>query len=352
LQPQSRTCGIALARNDALLLIMQHRYILEPYSGMGSRIMCPQCRHRRDTFKRYMDTQTQTYLADHVGRCDRQERCGYHYPPRQYFADNPGLTSVGSSQLALGSSKTANCQPATANLTWQMVEQTMKAYHRNNFVSFLVKLFGEETAKELVLRYCIGTASHWPGATVFWQLDYNEQVRAGKVMLYNAATGKRVKQPFNHITWVHSLLSLKSKVQSPESDIDFRLQTQDFRLKQCLFGEHLLAHEPDKIVALTESEKTAIIGSAMEPEYVWLASGSLEGLSPAKCKVLQHRTVLLYPDVNGYGKWKEKARELNPKIPTAKFGVNKWLLRNANAADILNGADVADKWIEQLTLKP
>jgi hypothetical protein len=52
--------------------------------------------------------------------------------------------------------------------------------------------------------------------------------------------------------------------------------------------------------------------------------------------------------VNGYTQWKAKARELNPKIPTATFGVNKWLLRNANAADIINGIDVADKWIEQL----
>jgi hypothetical protein len=343
-----------------------HRYTLQSYSGPGSRIMCPKCRHRRDTFKRYIDSHTQTYLADHVGRCDRQEQCGYHYPPRQYFADNPGLASVGSSQLAVGNGQLTNCKPPTANLLlpWSLVEQTMKAYHRNNFVLFLAKVFGEEKAKELVMRYCIGTASRWPGATVFWQLDYDEQVRAGKVMLYNRSSGKRVKEPFNHVTWVHTLLDRKSG--RPEdrkthlandekanhlSDLrglsDFRTQ-----IKQCLFGEHLLAEEPDKIVAITESEKTAIIGSGFEPGYVWLAAGSLEGLSHAKCEILQHRDVLLFPDVNGYGKWQDKAYELTMKIPTANFIVDECLLNNATPADLLNGADIADKWIEQLTFKP
>jgi hypothetical protein len=42
-------------------------------------------------------------------------------------------------------------------------------------------------------------------------------------MLYNANTGKRIKEPFNHATWVHSVLKL------PE-----------FNLQQCFFGEHLL----------------------------------------------------------------------------------------------------------------
>src|ERR1700761_1107043 len=220
-----------------------HRYTLEPYSGPGSRIMCPKCKHRHDTFKRYIDTNTQAYLADHVGRCDRQENCGYHYPPRQYFADNPEL-SVGSSQLAVGSNDPANCP-----VPWEMVEQSIKGYKRNNFVLFLVKLFGVEVTKEIVLRYCIGTSKHWPGATVFWQLDYNEQVVGGKVMLYNATTGKRVKEPYNHITWVHALMRKRSegRSQMSENTSDFRPPTSDIKLKQHLFGEHLLAYEPEKI---------------------------------------------------------------------------------------------------------
>ena len=29
------------------------------------------------------------YLSDSVGKCNRLNKCGYHYTPRQYFADNP-----------------------------------------------------------------------------------------------------------------------------------------------------------------------------------------------------------------------------------------------------------------------
>src|ERR1700759_718432 len=62
-----------------------HRYILEPYHGRNSRFMCPQC-HQKHRVTRYIDTETQNHLADHVGKCDRIDRCGYHYPPRDYFA--------------------------------------------------------------------------------------------------------------------------------------------------------------------------------------------------------------------------------------------------------------------------
>lgn len=42
-------------------------------------------------------------------------------------------------------------------------------------------------------------------------------------MLYNPTTGKRIKEPYNHVTWVHSVL-----------------HKEDYNLKQCFFGEHLL----------------------------------------------------------------------------------------------------------------
>ena len=45
---------------------------------------------------------------------------------------------------------------------------------------------------------------------------------------------------------------------------------KDFNMVQCLFGEHLLRLHPDKKVAVVESEKTAVICSALMPEYVWV----------------------------------------------------------------------------------
>ena len=69
----------------------QHRYQLERYRGRGSRYVCPKCRHKH-SFTRYIDTYNNNiYINDSVGKCNRLDKCGYHYTPRQYFDDNPHL---------------------------------------------------------------------------------------------------------------------------------------------------------------------------------------------------------------------------------------------------------------------
>ncbi len=201
--------------------------------------------------------------------------------------------------------------------------------------SFLSKLFGEYVALQLAERYKIGTSKHWFGSTIFWQIDVNDKLRTGKIMLYNGTDGHRVKKPFNHIHWVHSLIG-----------------NTNFNLKQCFFGEHLLNSDPYKTVAIVESEKTAIIASFFYPKYIWLAAGSLEGLSREKYNVLKDRNVKLYPDVNGYDKWKQKAREMRARLPNARISVDDTLERTATEEERRQGIDIADRWIDQLTNKP
>ena len=64
-----------------------YRYTLEKYRGIRSRYTCPQC-GRKYVFTRYIDTETNQYIADDVGKCNRLDKCGYHYTPKQYFSDN------------------------------------------------------------------------------------------------------------------------------------------------------------------------------------------------------------------------------------------------------------------------
>ena len=45
--------------------------------------MCPSCNKKR--FVRYIDTITDQYLSQNVGRCDREIKCGYHFSPKTYF---------------------------------------------------------------------------------------------------------------------------------------------------------------------------------------------------------------------------------------------------------------------------
>jgi len=316
-----------------------YRYILEPYTGRGSRHPCPSC-NRPGRYKRYIDTATKQPLADHVGKCDRAESCGYHFTPRDYYAQRPP-TILRQAQ---------DDSPRFDTLPRKLVDDTAKEYQHNNFIKFLIPRFGEHTTMRLVDKYKIGTSRHWPGATIFWQIDSNDVVRTGKIMLYNITDGRRVKKPFNHITWVHKL-SPKSEVLSQKSDTDLILSTQDFRLKQCFFGEHLLGTDPFKTVAIAESEKTAVICNFFYPKYIWLACGSLEGLNFDKCKVLKDREAILFPDVNGYEKWRMKAREMNLRYPNARFRVDDTLERTATDDERERGIDIADRWIEQLLNK-
>lgn len=148
-----------------------------------------------------------------------------------------------------------------SHISFPVFKRSLGNYEGNNFVKFLITQFGEEVATDLIERYFIGTSRHWNGATVFWQVDSQGKIRTGRIMLYSPITGKRTKQPYNHITWAHSSLKLT-----------------DFNLNQCFFGEHLLKDET-KPVALVESEKTAIIASLYLPQFIWLATGGLQNLT-------------------------------------------------------------------------
>lgn len=298
----------------------KYRYSLEPYNGMNSRHTCPNCQKRGKTFSHYIDTETGEQIHPSVGRCERLHQCGYHYTPKQYFQDNN--FSFDKPQFTAYKPKARTPQPKPVSfIPVEIFKASLEGHESNQFVKFLTDLFGFEIASELISRYFIGTSKHWNGATVFWQIDTRGRVRTGKIMLYNSTTGKRVKEPFNHITWTHTALKL------PE-----------FGLKQCLFGEHLLIGKT-KPVAIVESEKTAVIASGYLPQFIWLAVGSLSNLNTERCSILKGRNVTLFPDLNGFEKWSSKAKELSH---ITLFAVSDLLERKATDNERTQGFDLAD----------
>ena len=52
-----------------------------------------------------------------------------------------------------------------------------------------------------------------------------------------------------------------------------------------------------KTIAIVESEKTACIMSMLFEKYLWMATGSLNGLNYNKIKPLKKRAIILYPDL-------------------------------------------------------
>ena len=42
-------------------------------------------------FDKQTNNDNNIYINDNVGKCNRLDKCGYHYTPKQYFTDNPWL---------------------------------------------------------------------------------------------------------------------------------------------------------------------------------------------------------------------------------------------------------------------
>lgn len=152
-------------------------------------------------------------------------------------------------------------------------------------------------------------------------------------MKYDPKTGHRIKDEAvgGRITWVHSLMKRSGALKA------------DWELTQCLFGEHLLSKCPGRTVALVESEKTAVICSALMPEYVWLATGGKSQLGD-KLNVLQQRTIIAFPDVDGYELWKQKASELT----SLRITVSDYLETTATPEEREAHIDIADRLIAQI----
>jgi hypothetical protein len=290
----------------------QYKFGLEPYKGKLSRYNCPSCGKRK--FTRYIDTETGEHLAPDVGKCSRLDNCGYHKTPKQYFAEGGMKTILPQFKtIQVIKKKPVNFIPP------EPFKDSLKAYDRNNFFTFLQNEFGTEIANESVSKYFIGTSKKWSGATIFWQIDIDGRIRDGKIMLYNSLNCKRVKEPYNHIDWVHT-------------------KTDTSNFQHCFYGEHLLKGN-NMTVAIVESEKTAVIASIFRPDFVWLASGGKLGLTPDKCKVLKGRTIVLFPDLKAFEEWTEKAKEIS-KI--AKVTVDDCLEKIASETERNEGLDIAD----------
>ena len=298
------------------------RYRLEPYNGMKTRFCCPKC-GKQNVFTKYIDTDKNEYLNDSVGCCNRIIKCGYHYKPKEYFLDN-NIPSNTIFKKYISFDKKPKLEISYIDI--EIMKKSIAPKESNFFIDYLVSLWDLETASFLAEKYNIGTSKYWNGATVFWQKDKEGKIRSGKIMLYNAVNGKRVKKPYNYINWVHKVLKL-----------------ENFNLKQCYFGEHLLIEDKSKPVAIVESEKTAIISSIYLPEFIWLACGSVNNLNASKTKCLKGRSVVLFPDLKCFDIWNDKI----PKLTNlARFRVSTLLRDNASEAEKNMGLDLADYLIK------
>ena len=280
-----------------------YRFHLQKYkSGRNNKLTCPQC-GRKQCFVRYVDEEGKIVFPDHVGRCDHEDSCGYHYTPKDFFRDNPDIKpnnydddnwrNARAYKSVVVVKKTEPVAPSY--IPYDLMRNTLSHYEINPLYQFLCRVIGKDAAQKQFERYKVGSSRKWGGAAVYWQIDKEGHVHAGKIMGYNPQNGHRIKEPQSQVSWVHS-----------------ELKMSDFNLKQCLFGEHLLATTSATIM-LVESEKTCLIASHFMPDYLWLATGGKNGcFNEDAMEVLHGRDVILMPDLGAEDKWIKKSSILKP----------------------------------------
>lgn len=159
-------------------------------------------------------------------------------------------------------------------------------------------------------RYRLGCTKD--GGVVFWQIDENGNIRDGKIMFYDDNGHRNHDRP---PSWASYRLKKKKEVDDGWSRTS------------CLFGLHLIREHPSHtdtsdrkgiIVAVVESEKTAVIFSELFPSLndvpiAWMATGGVSNLSPELLLPLKGHRIIIFPDTDVTGdtfrKWQDKAKE-------------------------------------------
>ena len=355
------------------------RYILDKSS---KKHVCPSCNKKSWVF--YLDTITSEFLPPDYGRCDRSTNCNYHKAPPKgkrtfkiefltlnsitdkacKLTDLNGIISIVPKSQILEQNKN-NCwitewylKTSTINYlgneskyfnpdeigfvneirttvappevapSFHSVEIFDKMYHRNlqtdNLTDFLKSKFSKDEVLKATQNYFISSTNHfWNNATVFWQIDNMDKIRSAKIMLYDKDKGKRIKEPYNHINWLHKAT-----------------KEPDFNLCQCLFGLHLVNKNYQKTIAICESEKTAIVMSIFLPDFIWLATGSKGNFKSDLLEPLKKRNVIAYPDKGEYNDWLNKANDLN--VAGFKIAVSNLI----ELTNFENGFDLADHYFK------
>lgn len=298
-----------------------YRYILEKYSK-NQKVTCSNCGKR--TFVRYIDTETGNILANNVGRCDRQEKCGYHFTPKQYF-EQKGKEYIPTITNRIEQKKKIffeSYNKVTLSLSSEL--------NSNNLYNFLIQYFEPNKVQKCFNDYKVGTSDKWNGAVIFWQIDLQNKVHSGKTMQYDPETGRRDKNKFS-----------------------WNIIPDGYEREQCFFGLHLLKKiPPDYIIGIVESEKTALICDlATNDKIVWLASGGLNGLTTEKFKPLKsiNRKIILFPDLSAldtknsaFEIWKTKGEKIAKDLNLFNIKISNILESHASVFEKNKQWDLAD----------
>jgi len=303
--------------------MQEHRFTLD--KTRGRKYACPECGDKK-SFRRYVDRRSGQEIADDCGKCDHENKCKYHKPPREWFAEHHVEKDdwLKRHEVPEDWAKKGQIEVVEEKTTCTLPSHLVDEYHStgSNFTRWLYEKCVEyridvSTMKQMYDDYALGACID--GRVVFWQIDIEQRVRAGKMMQYQD-NGHRYGNP----DWMHTYL------------IEKKILPKDWKLSQCFFGEHLLQKYPTKKVCIVESEKSAVVCSVFHPEKLWLATGGCGGLNAEKLKVLKGRDITIYPDSGEFWKWYSKIL----KVKDMKINIVSDMevyIGNTDIADVILG---------------
>lgn len=245
-----------------------------------------------------------------------------------------GVNGVSGVSGANGMSVPKKRKEPTSYIPREWVEAQVSV--ENSMSKCLRQMFDGHLVEHLTEEYLLG--SHDNGrhedCVLFPSIDVDGRVRNVKVQHYE--TDVRSER-FAHCDkrccyWLGKELAKEGIVE-----IQGDGNTEPSFDNECLFGEHLLRRYPTQTVALVESPKNALIGAAVQPKYVWVATGNKAMLKRSVMEVLRGRQVMVFPDRDAIGEWKEL---LHGMRDIATFSVSDFCERFAAEDD--KKFDIAD----------
>ncbi len=324
---------------------MEHRYILMPYKGMSSRVECPNCGKKE--FVQYIDSESNEVLDSTCGRCNREVECGYHYPPKDYFKDHPTKEYGSVSYRYDRYDRTKVIRPTSTpkhydairyDVMAQSVNDTLSGDTTSTFTEWLKMQTDTTTQWEQVISsYHLGATSN--NEVIFWQVDYSGVVRTGQILSHKVVEGcNDCKRNHQYMNWVHSKMIKEGSI------------SDNFSMSQCLYGEHLLGEDPNKVVALVEGQKSAILGAIANPQWVWTATCGKQGLKPDRLQALKGRSVIVIPDLDAHSDWSIKLPDLAKQVGF-RYSIYEGLTKIASEDDFAHKRDIADYLLRNFTIQ-
>ena len=263
-----------VANQNNMIMLQKTKLELTFNSKRDYKLITPCC-GRNNTDGKFINYKN---LGQEYGFC---HSCGKTSLPPTIYVDENGNEYVWNeldSKFQTDFIPTKNSIVNPSKITTQkfidesIIWKYFKINPENNLLQYLRKMYGELKTEDAKETYCLGTNND--GGIIFWSINTNLNVQKAKIAYYDT-NGKRTN---------------KFKVPYKNEDGYFN----------CLFGEHLVYDKikTKKTIVLTESEKTAIIGYILFPQYVWLAYGGINGLTENKVSPLIGHNVLISPDMS------------------------------------------------------